>query len=165
MLGEVKAGETVPKNLVVRGAKPFRVASITGPDDQLFRFTPPTEAKEVQVIGVQFTAGNKPGKIAGKIHITTDLGAAVDVDVDGQVVAADRPAAGGLGSGAVKPDVPKPDVARPEVPKPEAVKPEAKTASPRPGIPSLDSAVPGGNVLRPPGKLKPIEPEERPAEK
>ena len=174
MLGEVKSGESVSKNLVVRGGKPFRIASISGPDDQ-FRFTPPTEAKDVQVIGVQFNAGAKPGKIAGKIDITTDLGgAAVDVDVNGQVVAGDRPAPpAGAGASPAKPESPKPESPKPESPKPESPKSEAaKPESPKPEAaksdsarPSLDAANPGINILRSPGKLKPVEPDARPSEK
>jgi hypothetical protein len=167
MLGEVKSGESVSKPLVVSGikGKPFRVAGVTGPDEQ-FRFTPPADAKDVQVIGVQFTAGNKPGKIVGKIHITTDSGAAVDVDVDGQVVAGDRaaPPTGPAAAGAAKPETAKPDVARPEAARPEVPKPDAgKTDAIRPSRPSLDAANPSGNVLRsPPGPLKSVEPDARP---
>jgi hypothetical protein len=147
MLGEVKPGESAAKNLVVRGGKPFHIVRVAGPDDQ-FRFTSGPEAKELQVIGVQFTAGSKPGKIAGKIRITTDLGGAtVDVDVDGQIVAAGGPVpAAGPIAGAAKGE-------------------GAKIDSPRPSPPGIDTANPGGNVLRSPGRLTPVEPDSRPSEK
>ena len=91
MLGVLKPGQTASRNLVVRGEKPFRVLRVSGPDDQ-FRFTPDSEAKPVQRIGVQFTAGAKPGKVSGKIRVATDLGT-VEADVDGQVVPDDSPPA------------------------------------------------------------------------
>jgi hypothetical protein len=87
MLGAVKPNQSVSKVLVVSGATPFHVVRVTGPDDQ-FSFTPAADAKKVHVIGVRFTAGNKPGKVSGKIRIATDLGDGT-VDVDGQVLAAD----------------------------------------------------------------------------
>ena len=65
MLGAVKPNQSVSKVLVVSGATPFRVVRVTGPDDQ-FSFTPAADAKKVHVIGVHFTAGNKPGKVSGK---------------------------------------------------------------------------------------------------
>jgi hypothetical protein len=146
MLGEHKAGETVSKNLVVRGAKgkPFRILRVSGPDDQ-FRFSPAPEAKEVQVIGVQFTAGIKPGRVFGKIHVATDLGD-VDVDVDGQIVAGDSPAPPPASGGGV--------------PKVEGPKIDAK----RSGASGFDATKPGENILRR-NRLQPVEPDVKTPEK
>jgi hypothetical protein len=138
MLGVLKPGQSVSRNVVVRGDKPFRISRVSGPDEQ-FRFTHATEAKPVHVLTVHFTAGNKPGKVAGKVRIFTDLGGAnVDVDADGRILPADSPA-GDL----PKADAPKTDAARPDAARPDASKPDAAR---RPG-----------NVLRT-GPLKEVEP-------
>jgi hypothetical protein len=137
MLGEHKPGETASKTLVVRGGKPFAISSVSGPDDQ-FRFTKASEAKEVQVIVVNFTAG-KPGRVTGKIHITTDLGA-VDVDVDGKIVPGDA-------------------LAPPSVTPGGAAKPEGAKIDPaKSGASGFDAAKPGENVLRR-GPLQPVDPD------
>ncbi len=82
-------GQSTPKNLVVRGAEPFRILRVTGPDER-FSFTPSSETKTVHLVPVHFTPGNRPGKIAGKIRIETSLGGATaEVDVDGEVVSPD----------------------------------------------------------------------------
>ena len=88
MLGVVQPGQTVSRNLVVRGQKPFKVLDVSGPDSQ-FRFTLPQAAKEVQLIGVQFQAADRPGRVSGKIRIKTDAAGtdALEASVDGLVVA------------------------------------------------------------------------------
>ena len=144
MLGEHKPGETAASNLVVKGVKgkPFRILGVSWPDDQ-FRFTWAPGASDFQKIGVRFTAGNKPGRITGKIRITTDLDSAtVDVDVDGKIVPGDSPAPG---AGPAKPEGAKTDLARP-------------------GASGFDAAKPAGNVLRR-SKLKAVEPDGRSSEK
>jgi hypothetical protein len=144
MLGDLKPGQSVSKNVVIRGDKPFRVSGVSGPGpDGQFRFTHATDAKPVHLLTVHFTAGNKPGKVTGKIRISTDLGgASVDVDVDGKILPGDSPAGdrpktdgkrGAAKTGETKPDAAKPDAARP------------------------DAARPPGNVLRT-GPLKEVEP-------
>lgn len=88
MLGVVQPGQTVSRNLVVRGQKPFQVLDVSGPGPQ-FRFTLPQAAREVQLIGVQFQAGDTPGRVSGKIRIKTDAAGtdALEASVDGLVVA------------------------------------------------------------------------------
>jgi len=88
MLGVVKPGETVSKNLVVSGPKPFQIVDVAGPDSQ-FRFTPRRTGEKLHVIVVQFTAADRPGRISGKIRIKTDVAGAseLEVAVDGQVAA------------------------------------------------------------------------------
>jgi len=87
MLGVLQPGQTVSRNLVVRGQKPFQVLDVSGPDSQ-FRFTLPQAAKEIQLIGVQFQAADT-GRVSGKIRIKTDSAGtnAVEASVDGLVVA------------------------------------------------------------------------------
>jgi len=96
MLDVVPAGESRSKNVVVRGQKPFKVVGVEGPDPR-FRFRFPETAKPYQVIVVEFHAGDRPGKVSGKIRIKTDLPGteAVEVSVDGQVAAPSAPKRGG----------------------------------------------------------------------
>ncbi len=86
MFDAVGAGQTVSKNVVLSGQKPFRIVKVEGPDPR-FHFSVSKEAKPYQVVLVEFQAGDRPGKIAGKIRITTDLPGArpMEVTVDGLV--------------------------------------------------------------------------------
>ena len=148
MLGVLKPGQSVSRNVVVRGDKPFRISGVSGPDGQ-FRFTHATDAKPVHVLTVHFTAGSKPGRVTGKIRIATDLGgASVDVDADGQILpddspAGDLPKAGAAKTGSAKTGDTKPDAAKPDAAKPDAARP--------------DAARPPRNILRT-GPLKEVEP-------
>ncbi|MCR4413957.1 MAG: DUF1573 domain-containing protein [Thermoguttaceae bacterium] len=83
----VQPRQSQARNLVVRGEKPFRILSISGPDAR-FRFTVPTEAKAVHVVPMQFTATEATGRVSGKIRVETDVpgAGAVEINVDGQVV-------------------------------------------------------------------------------
>lgn len=92
MFGVVQAGQSVSKNVVLRGQKPFRVVEVEGPDPR-FRFTVPQTASDRQIIIVEFQAPDSPAKISGKIRIKTDLGGAgpMEVSVDGQVAAKSPP--------------------------------------------------------------------------
>jgi len=93
----VRPGETISKNLVVRGQKPFRILEVEGPDPR-FRFTIPKTASQYRsgdstyygaVIAVEFHAGDAPGKVSGKVRIQTDVAGAapLEVSVSGQVAA------------------------------------------------------------------------------
>jgi len=86
-LGVVQAGQSVTRNLVVRGKAPFRVLDVTAPDER-FHFKLPEEAAPVQLIPVTFNAGDATGKVTGTIRIQTDLGgkSALEVKVDGMVL-------------------------------------------------------------------------------
>jgi hypothetical protein len=73
-MGVVQPGQEVTKSLVVKGARPFKVLSITC-DDKAFKFAPASEeAKVVHVIPVTFVAGNTEGKVTKTIRIVTDMG-------------------------------------------------------------------------------------------
>ncbi len=75
-MGIVQPGQAVTKLLVVKGARPFRVLSITC-EDKAFKFgAAGGEAKLVHVIPVTFVAGNTEGKVTKTIRIVTDLGQA-----------------------------------------------------------------------------------------
>jgi hypothetical protein len=93
MMGLVDAGQTATNKLVVQGQSAFRVTSIKCSDPRL-KATAPEESKTWHVLPVTFTAEGEPGKVEGKIHIETDLGAAVSIDVPVQVqVVSKQPAA------------------------------------------------------------------------
>lgn len=78
-LGVLNPGQKVTKNLVVKGKQPFKVECIDcGEDDKLQFKMPPDSAKNVFVIPVTFTAGDKPGDFSQKITIKTSLGESVN---------------------------------------------------------------------------------------
>jgi hypothetical protein len=74
-MGVVQPGQKVTKPLVIRGARPFRILSVTC-DDASFEFdtSGETEPKVIHLIPVTFVAGADSGKIAKTIRIETDLG-------------------------------------------------------------------------------------------
>lgn len=72
-LGVLRPGETVTRNIVVRGKQPFRITSVKCEDD-CFEVTPPDDVKAMHLVPVKFTAMSTPGTIAQKIEIQTDIG-------------------------------------------------------------------------------------------
>lgn len=71
-LGIVNPGDTVTRNIVVRGKKPFRITKVHV-DDESFDVTPTDEQKTLHLIPVKFTAKETLGKVAEMIEIETDL--------------------------------------------------------------------------------------------
>jgi hypothetical protein len=73
-LGVLQPGQSVTKQLIVRGKQPFKVVKINC-EDGCFDFKEPSEDKKtLHFIPLTFTAGEQPGKIAETIEIETDLG-------------------------------------------------------------------------------------------
>ncbi len=75
-MGNVESGQTITKNIVLRGATPFRVLSI-GCADESFQFEVPGESAEpktVHIIPVKFVGGTDTGKLEQTIRVETDLG-------------------------------------------------------------------------------------------
>ncbi len=72
MLGTITPGERVTKQLVVKGAEPFKIIDIQCPDAG-FSFQPSDESKLVHLVPVTFTAPEKPGQHNCQIEIITDL--------------------------------------------------------------------------------------------
>lgn len=72
VLGVLAPGQTVTKQLVVRGNEPFRITKIDCPDPS-FQFELPSEAKTLHLVPITFTAGSGSAKIAEQITIETDL--------------------------------------------------------------------------------------------
>jgi hypothetical protein len=71
-VGTVQPGEKVTKQIVVKGAKPFKIVDIQC-DNEAFRFEPSQEAKILHLVPLVFEAPQKPGKVTAKIEIVTDL--------------------------------------------------------------------------------------------
>jgi hypothetical protein len=134
-LGIVRPGQTVDRNLVIRGNRPFKVLRADGPDDR-FSFSASPQAKSVHLIAMKFVADGKPGKILGKIAIATNLDdGVVEAAVDGQI-AADKPPKAGDSSWtpATTPLSPKKTLSAPTVKlideKAAAKRPAAKPSTP-----------------------------------
>lgn len=69
-IGAVKPGETVDQRLVVRGATPFLIDTITCEGWEV-EFDAPEKAKSTHLLSVRLTATNKAGEFRGPIVITT----------------------------------------------------------------------------------------------
>lgn len=80
-LGVVHPGEKLTKNLVIRGAKPFRIVQVSSPDSRI-RFLVADDQSPVHVIPVTFTAGAEVGDIKQVISIKTDQTELPGLEVD-----------------------------------------------------------------------------------
>lgn len=78
MMGVVQPGHKASKPIVLKGKQPFRVVSITCPD-QSFKFTPDAKSAQLHVIPVTFEAGKQTGKVRQAIRIETDQGKVVEI--------------------------------------------------------------------------------------
>ena len=90
--GAVEAGQQVTKQLVVGGARPFRVTGVRCDDPAFsYKVVSPAAAK-VQIVEITLTAPNKAGKLSNSLRVETDLGqsVAVEVGVQADVSAAPR---------------------------------------------------------------------------
>ena len=77
-LGVLQPGQSVTKQIVVRGQKPFRIVSVQGDCKCLQAIAPKDkEAKSFYLVPVAFTAGEKTGKITQTVYIETDSGQTV----------------------------------------------------------------------------------------
>ena len=72
MIGTVQSGQTVKRQLIIKGMKPFKIVGISA-DDQGFSFQPSEDAKTVHVVPVTFTAGGSAQTLEGSIVVETDL--------------------------------------------------------------------------------------------
>ncbi len=73
LMGVLEPGQKATKQLVIKAKRPFRITGITC-DDECFDFKTPETAKPMHVVPITFVAGDKTGKVAQKIRVTTDLG-------------------------------------------------------------------------------------------
>lgn len=82
--GEVAPGQKVTKVVLLRGKKEFKIIGFKCPDN-CFQADLPDESKSAQKVTISFTADDKPGKVAQKLELETDLGAKVFVTATAQV--------------------------------------------------------------------------------
>ena len=72
-LGVVNPGDTVTRNIVVRGKKPFRITNVKA-EGNAFELKVPESEKTLHLVPVTFTANDEPGKkVVERIQIETDL--------------------------------------------------------------------------------------------
>jgi hypothetical protein len=85
-LGSVRAGEVVEKNVVIRGARPFRIVALDGLGDEVSTALPP-QAAPVHIITLRFQL-KSPGEQRRQLAVKTDLEgeAAASIAVEGSVV-------------------------------------------------------------------------------
>jgi hypothetical protein len=74
MLGTLQPGQEVKKQIVVKGAKPFKIVDIHC-GNEAFEFETSDEAKAVHLVPLVFKAPEEPGDLNCKIEIITDLDA------------------------------------------------------------------------------------------
>lgn len=91
-LGVLKPGQTVTKQIVVRGKQPFKISAAkcdNGGD--CFKVEVKDEKKNLHLIPVTFTAGDTPAEISANLKIETDLpvGGIVTCPLKATVKAAD----------------------------------------------------------------------------
>lgn len=72
-LGVLQPGQSVTKQLVVRGKLPFKVSDVQCPAGDCIRYTVKDETKTLHLIPITFTAGDKPGDFTDMLTIKTDL--------------------------------------------------------------------------------------------
>jgi hypothetical protein len=72
ILGTLQPGQTVKKQIVVKGAVPFKIVDIQCADGA-FEFKTSEEAKIVHLVPLEFTAPEEPGAFACQIEIVTDM--------------------------------------------------------------------------------------------
>ncbi len=78
-LGDLKPGQKVTKQLVVRGKQPFKITDIRCANGS-FTFSKPDEAKPLHLVAVTFTPA-KPGRVHEQIEIRTDNSESVTASV------------------------------------------------------------------------------------
>ena len=73
VLGEVPAGQTITKRLIVRGKKPFRVTKVRS-EASGFKFQTDQESSDRHIIEIAFTPQSGEGEMRAPIVVETDLG-------------------------------------------------------------------------------------------
>lgn len=72
-MGIVHPGQTVKKQLVVRGKQPFKIVGVKC-DDKCFEVSPDDESKPLHLVPVVYTAEASVGKVSRQITLLTDSG-------------------------------------------------------------------------------------------
>lgn len=90
-LGVLSPGQSVTKQLVVRGREPFRIKQVRCSDSR-FDFAPTDQLKTTHVVPVRFAAGADAGKVAETIEIETDVGGSLVVSTQATATIVDKEA-------------------------------------------------------------------------
>lgn len=72
VLGKVNPGEVSEKKLIVRGKVPFKITKVDC--DDCFKCSYDEEPRTTHVVGVNYKAGDQPGRLKKQITIHTDRG-------------------------------------------------------------------------------------------
>ncbi len=156
-MGTVEAGQSITRQMVLRGQVPMRVVRMESTNPQ-FQCTPPAGSGMLLRLPVTFQAGPQPGKSTGRIRIQTDGGSEPLVaEVSAQVVPANPPGppeSGKVQAAHVSGPPAKPEPAKPQPGKPQPAKPEpAKAQS---GKPSSGKAVEPSPLPQGPARATPL---------
>lgn len=73
LIGNLAAGQSATKQLVVTGKQPFKILSIVADHEALALGLPPDVAKKVHVVPVRVVAPEKSGEFRATISIETDM--------------------------------------------------------------------------------------------
>ncbi|MGI9458231.1 MAG: DUF1573 domain-containing protein [Aeoliella sp.] len=73
VLGEIVQGNEVPKKLIVRGKKDFKITQVECEED-CFSFEYDAQPRKTHVVSVNFNAGADTGRLKKAIRVHTDLG-------------------------------------------------------------------------------------------
>lgn len=96
-LGDVAAGQSVKKRVIVKGKKPFRILSM-GCGDDCFQFKTDEQSRERHIVEVLFNASDKPGPLKKAITVTTDRGKSFSATCTAYATVKPAPKSSGLGS-------------------------------------------------------------------
>ncbi len=88
LMGVVGTGQSVTRQLVVQGKKPFRIEGVECSDQRL-TCPVPEEEKTLHLLRITLKAGEEAGKLSAKIRIRTSLGSGkpLEVPVSASIIA------------------------------------------------------------------------------
>ncbi len=72
-LGSVKAGQTIQKTVMVRSARPFKVAAIRPSQPDVSSPAPTDQSKPLHTVVLTFKAPTRPGPYNATVEVETDL--------------------------------------------------------------------------------------------
>ncbi|HUS40546.1 MAG TPA: DUF1573 domain-containing protein [Pirellulales bacterium] len=91
-MGAIRPGESVTRQIVVRGKDPFTITNITSASgNTAFSFATSDEPRKLHMIPITYTATDATGKVVDRIQITIDDGSRSIPDVVAHVEVADQP--------------------------------------------------------------------------
>ena len=73
-VAEIKAGEMVKKNVILRGPEPFQIVGFESTNERIQAKIPESKRSKLHVIPVTMKAGDQAGDFSESLEIVTDLG-------------------------------------------------------------------------------------------